>query len=114
MASVWDSFLSAAQELCSAGSVKQRLIDAYARHLANLSSDDIPRELREDFAALGGSLCALRPMRGETSLQATVRKMSDRQAAIHAAQIISLFGALARLQTSARQPMLRAVNSGDD
>ena len=114
MASVWDCFLNAAQDLSSAGTVKQRLIDAYARNLANLSNDDIPRELREEFAALESALCSTRPMRGETALQATVRKMSDRQAAQHAAQIIAMFGALARFQIVGRQPMLRAVNSGDD
>ena len=114
MATALDCLLSAAQELSSAGSMKQRLIDAYARHISTLGTEDIPRELREDFSALEGSLCALRPMRGETAIQATVRKMSDRQAAHYAAQIIALFGAASRLQTGMRQPMLRAVNSGDD
>lgn len=112
MITVWDSFLSAAQELSSAGSIKQRLIGAYAHHLANLSNEDLPRELREEYAALEGSLCALRPMRGETAIQATVRKMSDHQAAQCAAQIITLFAALARVQSTSR-PLLRAVNSGD-
>jgi len=114
MASVWESFLCAAQELATAGSIKQRLADAYGRHLATLSNDELPREIREDFAALEGSLSAIRPMRGETAIQATVRKMSDTQAAACAIQIVNLLAVVARLQVHSRPPMLRAVNSGDD
>jgi hypothetical protein len=114
MASVWENFFNAAQELVVAGSVKQRLADAYTHHLAHIDTEEVPREIREEFAALGGSLSAIRPMRGETAIQATVRKMSDSQAANCALQIINLFATLARLQVQTRTPMLRAVNSGDD
>lgn len=114
MANVWESFMSAALELVAPGTVKQRLAEAFGRHLAALKSDDLPRELRDDFMALEGSLSNIRPLRGETALQATVRKMSDSQAAACSRQIINLLAALAKLQVTSRPPMLRAVNSGDD
>jgi hypothetical protein len=113
MATVWECFLSAAAVLASAGSVKQRLADAYASHLADIDQEDLPRELREEFMALGGSLSSMRPLPGETAVQATVRKMSETQAAQCAQRIIDLLGSLTRLQMHQPRPVLRAVN-GDD
>ena len=114
MTNVWECFMSAAQELVAGGSVKQRLADAFGRHLASVNSEDLPRELRDDFLALEGSLSNIRPLRGETALQATVRKMSDSQAAACSRQIINLLAALAKLQVTTRPTLLRAVNSSDD
>ena len=114
MSSVWESFLNAAQQLSSAGPIKQRLAAAYATHLAGLPTDDIPREFRDEFTAIGSSLTAVRPLRGETAVQASIRKMSDHDAAGHAQRIVSLLGALIRVQVQPRQPILRAVNSSDD
>src|SRR5262245_20909520 len=114
MSSTWDTFFSATVILASAGPIKQRLTEAYARHLAKVSESDLPKEVREDYVALGKCLSAVPPMRGETAVQATVRKMSDREAGYHAAQIVNLFGALTRLQSQQRIPMLRAVASGED
>lgn len=87
---------------------------AYSRHLAALNSEEIPREYREEFLAIGVSLSAVAPLRGETAIQASIRKMSDFEAAGHALRIINLMGALIRAQIQPRQPVLRAVNSGDD
>ena len=114
MSSAWERFFSAAQTLSAAGPIKHRLAVAYGTHLASLSCDDIPREIREEFLALGSSLSSVPPLRGETCLQASVRKMSDPEAASHALRIINLMGSMARLQLQPRQPLLRAVNSGDD
>jgi len=114
MSSNWENFLYAAQALSLAGPIKHRLINAYASHLAMLKPDELPREVRDDFAELESSLCAVRPMRGETALQATVRKMSDHEAARYAQRIVNLLGTLVRLQIQPRQPLLRAVNGSDD
>jgi hypothetical protein len=113
MFSVWESFFSAALALSAASPIKQRLMDAFGKHLAGLSENELPREIREEFVSLGSSLSTIRPMRGETAVQATVRKMSDPQAALYAARIIGLLGQLARLQAQTRQPLLRAVNGED-
>lgn len=114
MNSVLENFLHAAQTLSDAGPIKRRLANAYATHLASVPCDDVPREVREEFQALGASLSAVQPLRGETAIQASVRKMSDHEAAGYALQIINLLGTMVRMQTQPRQPVLRAVNSNDD
>jgi hypothetical protein len=114
MSSTWERFFNAAQTLSAAGPIKRRLVMAYGTHLASLPSDEIPREIRDEFAALGSSLSSVSPLRGETAVQASVRKMSDHEAALHALRIVNLMGSMVRLQLHPRQPILRAVNSGDD
>jgi hypothetical protein len=113
MSSAWENFLAATAILASAGPVKQRLADAYRAHLAAVEEDDLPREIREEFCSLANCLSCVRPMRGETAVQATVRKMSDREAGHFATRIVSMLAVIARNQYQQR-PKLRAVNSNDD
>ena len=113
MSSVWENFLAATAILASAGPVKQRLAEAYRRHLATVDEDDLPREIREEFSSLSTSLSCVRPMRGETAIQATVRKMSDPEAGRIAIRIVAMLAVIARTQYQQR-PKLRAVNSNDD
>src|SRR5689334_8044469 len=89
-----EHFLNAVQLLSSSGSIKQRLSLAYSTHLANLNADDLPREFREEFVAIGARLSAVAPLRGETTVQASVRKMSDCEAVGQAQRIVSLMSAL--------------------
>jgi hypothetical protein len=110
----WENFLNATQALSTSGPIKQRLAVAFATHLANLNCEEIPREYREEFMSLGSSLSAVRPLRGETAIQASIRKMSDYEAAGYALRIVNLMGSLVRLQLQPRQPVLRAVNSGEN
>ena len=114
MSSAWEKFLNAAQALSAAGPIKRRLAIAYGEHLSSVHTDEMPREVRDEFVRLGSSLSSVEPMRGETAIQASVRKMSDHEAALHALRIVNLLGSLVRLQLHPRQPVLRAVNSGDD
>jgi len=114
MSGNWENFFYAAQALSLAGPIKNRLINAYASHLAMLKIDELPREVRDAFAELESSLSTVRPLRGETAIQATVRKMSDNEAAAHAKCIVDLLGTLVRLQLQPRQPLLRAVNGSED
>lgn len=111
MSSAWEHFLAAAAILASAGPIKHRLVEAYRTHLADLDADDLPKEIREEFASLSSCMCSVRPMRGETAVQATVRKMSDQEAGGVAMRIINMLGVIAR-QQSAPRPKLRAV--GDE
>jgi hypothetical protein len=113
-ANAWEYFLSAAQLLSSSGPIKQRLSLAYTTHLAGLNLEELPREFREEFISIGASLSMVKPLRGETAIQASIRKMSDFEASAHALRIVNLLGALVRMQLQPRQPLLRAVNSGDD
>ena len=112
-ANAWEYFLSAARLLSSSGSVKQRLAMAYVTHLASINIEELPREYRDEFLAIGASLSTVTPLRGETAVQASIRKMSDFEAAGHAQRIVNLLGELVRMQLQPRQPILRAVNSSD-
>lgn len=116
MGSAWEHFFSAAVLLASVGPIKQRLANAFTNHLAMLRDDDLPREVREDFSSLVHSLSRVQPLRGETAVQATVRKMSDIEASKHAEHIVTILGSITRLQAQsshARPPLLRAVNGGE-
>jgi hypothetical protein len=111
MSSTWENFFAATAMLVSAGPIKHRLAEAYRTHLADLAEDDLPKELREEFHSLSTCMSCVRPMRGETAVQATVRKMSDNEAGGVAMRIVSMLGVLTRNQT-AQRPKLRAV--GED
>jgi hypothetical protein len=111
MSSAWENLLAATAVLASAGPIKHRLHEAYRAHLANLDEDDLPKELREEFTSLSTCMSSVRPMRGETALQATVRKMSDRDAGGIAMRIVNMLAVMSR-QSQAQRPKLRAV--GED
>lgn len=111
MSSAWEHFFAAAAILASAGPIKHRLAEAYRTQLADLDEEELPKEIREEFNSLTSCLCCVRPMRGETAVQATVRKMSDQEAGGVAIRIINMLGVVARQQT-AQRPKLRAV--GED
>jgi hypothetical protein len=113
MSSTWEHFFAATAILASAGPIKARLAQAYRVHLANLNEDQLPKEIQEEFSSLSNCLSGVRPMRGETAVDATVRKMSDVEAGHVAMRIVNMLGVISRLQTQQR-PKLRAVNSGDD
>jgi len=114
MSNAWESFFAATAMLVSAGPIKHRLLEAYRRHLATLDLEQLPKEVREEFCSLSTCMSCVRPLRGETALQATVRKMSDADAGIKATQIVNMLGMIARSQNQQRTPKLRAVNSNDD
>ena len=114
MSSAWENFFAATAILASAGPIKHRLIQAYRTHLAGLEQEELPKEIREEFCSLSNCMSCVRPMRGETAEQATVRKMSDIEAGRVAMRIVNMLGVIARAQTMQRPPKLRAVNSNED
>lgn len=114
MSSAWENFFSATAILASAGPIKHRLIEAYKTHLATLDQDELPKEIREEFCSVSTCMSCVRPLRGETAEQATVRKMSDMEASQLAMRIVNMLGVIARVQMFQRPPKLRAVNSNDD
>ena len=110
MSSAWENFFAATAILASAGPIKHRLHEAYRTHLADLEQDDLPREIREEFSSVSTCMSCVRPLRGETALQATVRKMSDIEAGGIAMRIVNMLSVIARQST--QRPKLRAV--GED
>ncbi len=102
MMSTWERFHSATMELAGAGPMKQRLFGAYVNHLASLTEDQLPKEIREDFSSFSRAMHAVHPLPGEDAVRATVRKMSDVEASAHAVQIVNMLGVVARTQLSPR------------
>ncbi|HKU13184.1 MAG TPA: hypothetical protein VJQ52_02240 [Steroidobacteraceae bacterium] len=111
MSSAWEHFFAATSMLASSGPIKHRLAEAYRVHLETLDTEEIPKEIREEFCSLSSCMSSVRPLRGESAVQATVRKMSDVEAGGVAMRIVNMLGIIARNQT-AQRPKLRAV--GED
>ena len=102
MFSTWEIFHSATIELAGSGPIKQRLFGAYVHHLAALTEDQLPKEIRDDFSVFSREMRAVRPLPGEDAVRATVRKMSDGDANRHAVQIVNMLGIVARSQMTGR------------
>lgn len=110
MSQLADRFHSAVVELVTDGSVKIRLARAWCRHLQDLDGDVLPDELRAAFADLRESLYQHRPIGAESAVEATVRKMSVREAESHATSILTLLSRLMREQAPGER--LKVVNGG--
>ena len=114
MAAHWDEFHAALQVLVGAGAVKQRLVDAYRHHLASLRVQDLPDAVRDRFATLHAAMHEAPATGGMTAPEASVRKMSEKDAAEHAVAILEMFTVLSALNEIESTPRLRIVASGDD
>ena len=97
-AAAWESFHKATLELAKSTALKQRLTDAFARHLQDMPASDMPNELRADFESFCKRMTQVDPLRGETAVVATVRKMSQEEADACAARIVTLLDALHRVK----------------
>lgn len=104
MNAAWESLHLAAQELASCQPIKQRLISAFSKHLADLDPAGLPKELRGEFESISRQLTHVRPLRGETAVAATVRKMSVEEAGECAQHIVALLGNGNRISAAAGRP----------
>lgn len=96
----WENLHKATLELAKSSTLKQRLTDAFSRHLQEMSAAEMPGELRADFESLCQRLTEVCPMRGETAVAATVRKMSIDEADSCATRIVALLDALHRSEAA--------------
>lgn len=87
---------AATLELTKGTSLKHRLAVAFSKHLREIDASELPAALQEQFLEIRQGLESVRPLPGETAVQATVRKMSVDQANLVAARIVDLFGEVAR------------------
>jgi hypothetical protein len=99
MDNVLDLLQQAIVTLSQAGGIKDRLADAYATHLIQVDAEDLPESLRDDFECLCQAMRRERPLPRETAIRASVRKMSNEEAARHAAMVVRIFAAVARTST---------------
>lgn len=99
---ILDLLQQAALKLCQDGPIKDRLAAAYAAHLAAIELEDLPAELRIEFAALRAAMSRERPLPRESIVRASVRKMSSDEASRHAAFVVQMFAGLVRGAAPAR------------
>lgn len=100
---------AATLELAKGTSLKHRLAAAFSNHLREIDSSELPTTLQEQFLAIREGLETVRPLPGETAVQATVRKMSNDEANLYAARIVDLFGEVARSATVTSITIARAA-----
>ena len=91
MDTTWQKFRAAIVMLAKSGTVKERLHSAYRAHLLDVEISALPLELRGDFSTLHHALSSQRPLRGEDSLAASIRKLSCHEADALAAMLVEIF-----------------------
>ncbi len=95
MSTTVEKFRGAALSLARSGSIKDRLAAAYRNYLAFVDESELPTELVAEFRAVSLALNRERPLsRGEDSIRATVRKMSNLEADEVASSVVRLYGAI--------------------
>ena len=115
MQTSWEHFRGAVVVLAGGGPVKQRLTEAYQGHLRDVSPEDLPRELRSAYLSLVAALQSSQRTGNLDPVSASVRKMSEADAARHAQAIVHIFADLQEPQPSHRAAaQLRAVPSDED
>ena len=115
MQTSWEHFRSAVVVLAGGGPVKQRLTEAYQGHLRDISPEDLPRELRSSYLSLVTALQSSQRTGSLDAVSASIRKMSEADAARHAQEIVHMFAGLHEPQPSSRTAaLLRAVPSDED
>lgn len=95
-----DRFSAALTVLAGHGHIKQRLIKAYEDNLDDIDEDDLPIAAKQMFADLRQSMYRVAPLRGESAVCASVRKMSPADASDCASRVVHLFRELCRLRDS--------------
>lgn len=99
-----DLFEAATVSLTRSAPIKDRLADAYLNYLIYVHEENLPADICEEFRALSDTLTRVSPqLRGDDALRATVRKMSNNDAAEAASAVVRIFGAVSRASTSAPQ-----------
>jgi hypothetical protein len=86
----------ASQVLVGPGPVKQRLCEAYLRHLKDIEAADLPLELATAFRELADGLCTAQAVGGLGAVEVSIRKMSESEAGQHAARVLDLLVSLSR------------------
>lgn len=98
MTNPFDRLHAALTVLAGHGHVKQRLTRAYEDNLVDIDEDELPIAMKQPFADLRRLMHQVAPLKGESPICASVRKMSLEEASECAAQIVSLFGEVSRLR----------------
>jgi len=111
----WEKFRDAVTVLAGSGPMKQRLVEAFQRHLRDLDAEDLPRELRGPYGVLVAAMQSGPRVGALDAVAASVRKMSEADAARYAQSIVHMFADLHEPSAANRPAVLRAVpDAGDE
>jgi hypothetical protein len=110
----WERFRDASVVLAGGGAVKPRLLQAFQAHLAELTLEELPRDLRAPYQALAAALHSSQRTGSLDALSVSVLKMSEAEACRHAQDIVRMFGGLNEAPAAIRPAtVLRAVPDPD-
>lgn len=101
---------AAATTLCGLEPLKERLARAW-KHLDTLRPQDFPRDVRDEFTEVHEALHREAPMPGESSVKASLRKLSLADAGRYAALIVRTYGHVAALKAAAAEAPPRAAST---
>jgi hypothetical protein len=93
------------------GPIKDRLAEAYASHLVEVETDELPETVRAQFGALCAAMHRERPQSRESVVRASVRKMSALEASEYAALVVRMFAAMARAEATSAAAQRSARNN---
>jgi hypothetical protein len=109
MSTAWEKFQGATLSLARSGALKDRITDAYRKHLSQVDESELPKELRDDFRSFSHVLTRERPLvRGDDAFRATIRKMSNGEAEQVATSVVRMFCALQRGSATPLRPVATA------
>jgi hypothetical protein len=100
---------AAALSLTGPGHIKDRLLDAYCRHLQDVQESDLPGEHSLEFAEMIHALHRAPALPGDDVVKASIRKLSNEQACHYAELVVRLYGTLAGQHHHVTPRALRAV-----
>ncbi len=105
-----DRFDAAVRILAGDGNVKDRLQRAFEENLDEISDDELPTPLKEEFSALRSRMTRVPPHGGEGAICASVRKMSAKEASTCAVSVVALYGEM--LRSGEVEPELVTIDDG--
>jgi len=100
-----DHFFAAVSVLAGHGHIKQRLMKAYEDHLAEISEDELPIAAKQAFADLKTQMYRVTPLKGESPVSASVRKMSVGEASECAASVVTVYGEIVHYRDGAQRSL---------
>jgi hypothetical protein len=111
-----EHFRCATLTLVGPGPVKQRLCDAYMKHLRMVDAEGLPKAVQPAYADLAQAMRSAQAAGGLGAVEATVRKMSEQDAGLLAARVLEMFVVLSRDDTRepAAQPQRQFRLVGED
>jgi hypothetical protein len=112
----WEHFRCATLTLVGPGPVKQRLCDAYMKHLRMVDEESLPRSIQPGYTELAQAMRCAQAAGGLGAVEATVRKMSEQEAGNLAARVLEMFVEFSRedAREPAAQPQRQFRLVGDD